>query len=376
LKENSVQPHDNGQLETILTEGVEKASESIKSDSLSILCRKPLLDEDCPEVSDIDLTVIYDKTEEYPERRTVDTKNGRVFVDLLWVPISQMLDSDRAATYKILPHLLLESDIVWLKSNTIKLIIDNIKVKAYDITVWQKRIHNQIIFGNAALEEAYKNLDFPPAAVFFVQTAHSYYLMGLADCLKISTMSILTKPITKVNLMAAAAGDNLERILKNNLFLETEPAGSLNALEKVYNIVNRRCNFQKPKGVTKRTLGHYTYSISSLEFDYRQMVIESLIAKGDYMNANFYLRFWAYSLSRCPVVLEEANKGNNPSFYVPFRPFNESIENYCPEILDHMKVIFGDVTLDEARESIKGTIRFKQLVIDKIQSMGLNLKNV
>jgi hypothetical protein len=376
LKGNSVQPYDSGHLETILTEGVEKASQSIKSDSLSILCRKPLLDEDSPEVSDIDLTVIYDKIEEYPERRTLDTKNGRVFVDLLWVPVSQLLDSDRAATYKILPHLLLESDNVWLKSNTIKLIIDNIKVKAYDITVWQKRIHNQIIFGNAALEEASKNLDFPPAAVFFVQTAHSYYLMGLADCLRISTMSILTKPITKVKLMAAATGDNLEKILKNNLFLETEPASSLDALEKVYNIVNQRCNFQKPKGVTKRTHGHYTYSISSLEFEYRQMVIESLIAKGDYMNANFYLRFWAYSLSRCPVVLEEANKGNNPSFYVPFRPFKESIENYCPEILDHMKVIFGNVTLDEARESIKGTIRFKQLVIDKIQSIGLDLKDV
>ncbi len=366
-----MQSNNHRHLESSLLEAVEKVSESIKTQSLSILCRKPLLDEDCQEVSDIDLTVIYDQIEEYPERMAVETVNGRVFVDILWVPISQMMDSKKAASYKILPHLLLESDNVWLKSNTIKSIIDNVKIKSYEITVWQKRIYNQVSFGNAALQEASNNLDFPPAALFFLQTAHSYYLMGLADCLKLSTMSILTKPITKVRHMAADTGDKLEVIMKSNLSLDIEPNCSLDTLKKVYYIVNERCNSQKPKGITKRTLGHYLYSISSLEFEYRQMVIESLIAKKDYMNANFYLRFWAYSLSRCPVVLGEANKGNNPSFYVPFRPFKESIVNYCPEILDHMKLIFGDITLDEARESIKGTVRFKQLVTDKIQSRGL-----
>jgi hypothetical protein len=369
-----MQPNNYRDLEASLLEAVEKVSESIKTQSLSILCRKPLLDEDCPEVSDIDLTVIYDQIEEYPERMVLETVNGRVFVDILWVPISQMIDSYKAASYKILPHLLLESDNVWLKSNTIKSIIDNVKVKSYEITVWQKRIYNQVSFGNAALQEASNNLDFPPAALFFLQTAHSYYLMGLADCLRLSTMSILTKPITKARSMAADTDDKIEHIIKTNLSLGVEPNSSLDALKKVYDTVNERCNSQRPKGVTKRTLGHYLYSISSLEFEYRRMVIESLIAKGDYMNANFYLRFWAYSLSRCPIVLAEANKGNNPSFYVPFRPFKESIVNYCPEILGHMKLIFGDITLDKARDSIKGTMRFKQLVTEKIQGRGISLR--
>jgi hypothetical protein len=376
MNENPTQPNDYRQLEATLLEGVEKVSESIKTESLGILYRKPLLDEDCPELSDIDLTVIYDKSEEYPERKTIDTKNGRVFVDLLWVPISQMLDSHTAASYKILPHLLLESENVWVKSNTIKSIIDNIKIRSYEIAIWQKRIYNQMIFGNAALKEASNNLDFPPAALFFLQTAHSYFLMGLADCLRHSTMSILTKPITKVRYMDADKDDKLEQIIKTNLSLEVEPNASLDELKKVYEMVNERCHSQSPKSVTKRTLGHYLYTLSSLEFEYRHMVIESLITKGDYMNANFYLRFWAYSLSRCPVVLEEANKGNNPSFYVPFRPFRESINNYCPEILDPMIVIFGNTTLDEVRESIKGTIKFKQLVTGKVEDRGISLKEI
>ena len=68
MNENPTQPNDYRPLKAILLEGVEKASESIKTESLGILYRKPLLDEDCPELSDIDLTVIYDKSEEYPER--------------------------------------------------------------------------------------------------------------------------------------------------------------------------------------------------------------------------------------------------------------------------------------------------------------------
>ncbi len=154
-------------------------------------------------------------------------------------------------------------------------------------------------------------------------------------------MSILTKPFSKVKGMTRAMDNKLEKMIKDNLSLESEPYCSLDALKKVHDKVNKRCDSQRPIGVTKRTLGHFLYSISSLEFEYRRMVIESLINKGDYMNANFYLRFWAYSISRCPVVLAESNKGNNPSFYVPFRPFKESIENYCPEILEDMEVIFG-----------------------------------
>jgi hypothetical protein len=92
------------------------------------------------------------------------------------------------------------------------------------------------------------------------------------------------------------------------------------------------------------------------------------------MNANFYIRFWAYSLSRCPVVLEEASKRKNPSFYIPFRSFKESIEAICPEIIDDMKVIMGEgITLSRAEESIKCTAIFRQLITDQIKNKGFNL---
>ena len=106
--------------------------------------------------------------------------------------------------------------------------------------------------------------------------------------------------------MATETGCDLEQPFKANLYLETKPSPSLKALKRIHDIVSSRCFAQKPPNVRFRTSGHYTYSISSLEFEYRQTVIEALISNGDYMNANFYLRFWAYSLSRCPIVLEEA----------------------------------------------------------------------
>ncbi len=124
-----------------------------------------------------------------------------------------------------------------------------------------------------------------------------------------------------------------------------------------------------------RAKGHFAYSISALELEYRELVANALIAKKDYPNANFYLRFWAYSLSRCPVVLEEAREGRKPSFYVPFEPFKKSVQAICPEILGDMKTIFGEkLTALEVEETIKGTILFKKLVCDKIQDSGLSLQ--
>ncbi len=358
-----------GHLEEGLWEAAVTASRLLDLNSLCVLCRKPILDEDCPDVSDVDLLAIYEMPEEHPERILVNCSLGHVFVDILWIPITTMLHSARAASYKILPHLLLESDIIWMRSDSIRHLVDQVKLNAYDKKIWEKRINSQISIGNAALKEAYRNLDFPSMTVFFLQTAHSYYLMALANYLKQSTMSLLTKPMTKLRRMATETGCNLEQLFKANLYLEIKPAPSLKALKRIHDIVSTRCSSQKPRSVTGRTRGHYTYSISSLEFEYRESVIKALIRNGDYMNANFYLRFWAYSLSRCPIVLEEDRQGKNPSFYVPYRPFKESIEATCPEIIDNMKVILGEeITPRKAEESIKGTTIFRQLITDHIQN--------
>jgi hypothetical protein len=374
MSKDLLRPDNYGNLEEGLWEAAITASRLLELNSLCVLCRKPILDEDCPDVSDVDLLAIYEMPEEHPERITVNCSLGRVFVDILWIPIASMFDSATAASYKILPHLLLESEIIWMRSDSIKHLVNQVKLNTYDKKIWEKRISSQISFGNAALKEAARNLDFPPMTVFFLQTAHSYYLMALANYLKRSTMSLLSKPMTKLRRMATETGCDLEQLFKANLFLETKPSPSLKALKRIHDLVSTRCSAQKPRSVTGRTRGHYTYSISSLEFEYRESVIEDLIRNGDFMNANFCLRFWAYGLSRCPIVLEEARQGKKPSFYVPYRSFKESVEGTCPEIIDDMKVILGEeITQRKAEESIKGTTIFRQLIIDHIQNKGFHL---
>ena len=349
-----------------------KASRVIEPNSLAILHRSPLLDEDCPEVSDVDLLSIWRGPEESPERITVEGAHRRVFVDILWIPVSAMLEASEAASYKILPHLLLESEIVWMRSDSIGQVIDQIKKRAYEKEVWERRIGHQIGFGDAALEEARKNLNFPPAALFFLQTAHSYYVTALADCLKLSTMSLLTRPITKVRRMGDETGCGLEELLRANLHLDSEP--SLAALGRVYNSVSARCGKGQLLGVRGRTRGHFAYTISPLELEYRMSVAEAMMRRGDRANSNFYVRFWAYSLSRCPVVLEESRRGRNPSFYVPFGAFRESVQAACPEIFDDMQTILGaDVTYSQARESIEGTVAFRRLVKDQITGRGIGV---
>ena len=371
----SLTAENRGLFETALFEAAKKASSLLEPRSLGVLFRKPLLDEDCPEVSDVDLISIWEGPEEFPERVTVDGQMGRVYVDVLWIPVSKMVDSLEAASYKVLPHLLLEYEPVWLRSEPVRDLIDSIKLSVYDKVVWEHRIRHQIGFGDAALEESRKNLDFPSASLFFLQTAHSYYITALADCLKRSTMSLLTRPVTKLEHMAAEANCELEPLLRANLHLDVDPSPSLAALRRVYDSVRLRCVGRQLSGVSMRAKGHFAYSISALELEYRELVANALITKKDYPNANFYLRFWAYSLSRCPVVLEEAREGRKPSFYVPFEPFQKSVQATCPEILVDMKTIFGEkVTVLEVEESIKGTTLFKNLVSYEIQDRGLSLQ--
>jgi hypothetical protein len=370
----------NGKQEADLREAVEKASILLKPAALGILCRKPLVDPDLPEVSDIDLLAIWDKPDEYVERLMVMGSSGRTFVDVLWIPAAAMLDPETAASYRMLPHLLMESDVVWMRSATVKTMIDRITLSIRDKTVWERRLGNLIGFGDAAFLESSRNLDFPPASLFFLQMASSYYMIALADCHEQSVMSLMNRPMVKLRNMAATCSCGLEELLISNLHLDVDPAGSLDALKKLHTTVNARCATRQLRGVNARTRGHYTYSISPLELEFRETVAAALIRNGDRPNANYYLRFWAYSLSRCPVVLEEADNGRKPSFYVPFRPLKESLQTACPEIIDDLALILGgNMTRAETEESIRGTADFRKLIVDQVEMRGFDLdarKNV
>src|SRR5580698_5826151 len=177
-------PGDPGYSEAELRDAARKASRILEPNSLSVLCRKPLQDGDCPEVADVDLLAIWERPDELPERITVQGSLGRVFVDILWIPASGLLDPAEAAGYMMLPHLLSESEPVWSRSGLIDSMVENVKLRMYEKAVWERRIGEQINFGDAALREASANMDFPPAALFFLQTAHAYYITALADCLK------------------------------------------------------------------------------------------------------------------------------------------------------------------------------------------------
>jgi len=350
---------------------VGKAVDVLKPSSLCVLSRRPLTDEDCPEVPEIDLLSVWDRTEEYPQRMAVSTSLGRVYADILWVPVSAIIDPLEAAGYRMLPHLFVESEMAWSKSGFVGPLIDEIRTKAYEKTIWEKRLGSQLAFGDSALQEAKRNLGFPPGALFFLQTAHAYYMTALGDAIRESVTSMMTKPMTKLRRMYAVVDGDLEEMLLANLHLDSEPFPSLTALKRVHEAVSARCNLRLARGISERTRGHYEYSLSSLELEYRLAVAEALSRRGDVANANFYLRFWAYSLARCPVVFEEAKGGRNPSFYVPFGPLEESLSEACPEIIEPVGLILGDVSRGEVEESLRGTALFREIVAEKIMEKGL-----
>lgn len=374
MSNNSVAPNSNeGGLETSLREALHKVSSSLKSNSLGVLCRKPLIDQDYPEVSDVDITAIWDQPEEYPERLVVTGPLCRIFVDVLWIPLSVMVDPVKAACYRTLPHLLLESETVWWRSDTMKRLVNLIKFHAYDKAVWEHRLRSHIQFGDAAFEEAVRNINFPQATLFFLQAAHSLYLIALADCMKRSVINLRTRPMAKLIQMTSETGSWLEEMFVRDLHLRTNPSPLLKALRRVYDVVAAKCQGQPVRGMSLRTGGHYSYTLSPLELEYRENVALAMMRGGDYVSATFYIRFWAYCLSRCPIVLEEAIHGENPSFYVPSQPLKRSLETICPEIIDDLRLILGgEVTRVGAEASVRETSNFKKLVVEQIRKRGLD----
>jgi len=366
-------PAAHGYSEEGLWQVAVKAAGLLDHSALSVRCRRPLIDGDCPEVADADLVAIWDRFDELPERTTVDGPGGRVFVDVLWIPASALIDPGDAAGYMMLPHLLSESEEVSTRPGPVGAMVENVLRSMYERSIWERRIGGQLNFGDAALAEASRNMNFPPAVLFFLQAAHSYYMTALADCLKMSVMSLLTRPITKLRRMSEETGCGLEALLRANLRLEGDPSASLQALRRVHEAVVAHGSPRQVRSLGGRASGHYIYSISPLELEYREAVAAALARRADHANANFFLRFWAYSLSRCPVVLEEAREGREVSFYVPFKPFKESILASCPEILDDMKTIFGgELSASEAQASVEGTEAFRGLVAEQIRLSGLS----
>jgi hypothetical protein len=369
-----VTPQGRGYSEEELWQVAVKAAGLLDPSPLSVRCRSPLLDADCPEVADADLVAIWDRPDELPQRSTVDGPLGRVFVDILWIPASALLDPGDAAGYMMLPHLLSESEEVSTRPGPVGPMIENVLLNMHERGAWERRIGEQLNFGDAALTEASRNMDFPPAVLFFLQTAHAYYMTALADSLRTSVMSLLTRPMAKLRRMSQETGCGLEGLLRANLHLGGDPSESILALRRVHGAVSARGGTRLARSLGARVWGHYLYSISPLELEYREAVAGALASRGDYANANFFLRFWAYSLSRCPVVLEDASKGREVSFYVPLRPFKESVAAACPEILEDMRTIFGgDVAPAAAGESLAGTREFRRLVAEQIQGRGLRL---
>jgi hypothetical protein len=356
----------------MLKEAVALATEQLKPSSLGVLSRVPLMDDDCPEVPEVDILSVWSGEEELPQRLTVDARGRRVYVDILRVPVSRMIDPAEAAGYRMLPLLLRESEIVWSEVGFLGLLIDRIKSKAYEKVVWEKRLGSQLSFGDSALRESSRNLSYPAGALFFLQTAYAYYMIALADALKSSATSLMTKPLTKLKRMDAVTGLNLSGALVSNLYLEAEPGESVNALTRIHKAVATRYGSHSVAGMSAMTRGHYDYSLSQVELEFRLAVASALINRGDIYNAHFYLRFWAYSLARCPIVLMEATRGLDPTFYVPFRPLRESLAEACPEILEDVTLVLGGgVTRNRVEDGLGAASHFRKQVIKKIIEKGL-----
>ncbi|MGA2666301.1 MAG: hypothetical protein ABSF83_15295 [Nitrososphaerales archaeon] len=360
-------------LEAGLLEAVSKAPRLLGRDSLYLLHRTPIVDEGCQEVSDVDLVSIWRRPDERPERLAVETAIGRVLVDVLWIPASELLDPLAAAGYMMLPHLLLESRAVSPPSGPLASMVENVKRCARERGPWGRRLGEQVGFGDAALREASRNPDFPPAALFYLQTARSYYAMALADARRRGVMGLLTRPMARLRAASSPADAiDLEGAFGVGLNLEGDASPSLDALTRVHRAAAARGSASLARSLGERVSGHYLYSISPLELEYRKAVAGALIRRGENAEANLYLRFWAYSVSRCPVVLDEARSGRKTSFYVPSRTFRESMLASCPEALDDLATIMGgDPAAVDLRAAVDGTQAFRALALESIREAGL-----
>ncbi len=132
-----------------------------------------------------------------------------------------------------------------------------------------------------------------------------------------------------------------------------------------------------PHAMRAVTRAEYAYTLDGRELEWRIQVAEEMADEGFPEAALYYLRFWAYSLARIPMVWQSALEGKDIPFLRPERRVKLALQELCPDVLEHLRTILGgEVPLDQVHSGLENSIKWRALAVGPARSRGTHPQDV
>jgi hypothetical protein len=246
----------------------------------------------------------------------------------------------------------------------------------YQPHIQAQRIASFLHMGYLTVREIGITWDFPALARFWLQMAYAACAAAICDGIGGLCPNVYTRPFGCVEQIELGAGRSLRPLLVTTLRLDSDPLDLVDPVRRIHRAVSR---FREPDWcptMPAATRAEYRYFISGDELDWRIGVAREMVERGDPAAAVWYLRFWAYSLARIPIVWNRAQEGVSVSFLRPDRAVGPDLERHCPDILDDIAYVLGDerpVTSADVNDSLEQLYRLRDWACQFLNKRGLQL---
>lgn len=314
----------------------------------AIFARQPLIDPSLPHSSDVDLLVFANVPALLPERLWPPAPLPPI--DLIWLPENLLNDPGRLAAWGLIAHRLALSQSASDPSGTARAAAATVRERLRLPTVQAARIGGFLEMGYATVREVGVTWDFPALALLWLQIAWCSLLAAASDAAGALVPNVYTRPFDALERLADGAGGAHAALCAfvPHLAIETSPVEALiAATERLH--ANVSAAFPEPawpEAYRADTRYEYRYYRCARELQGRLAVAREMLDRGRPGAAVVYLRFWAYSLARIPLVHRCAEENVDTAFGRPVRPMRLDLESVCPQILEDLALVLGGAALD------------------------------
>jgi hypothetical protein len=310
----------------------------------AICAREPLIDLETPKTADLDLLVFADVDALLPERLVLDPHRfAHNRIDLIWLPVASLDDPMALAGNGLVAHRLASSRLVHARdAQGMEEKIAAVHTRLFDPIPQHQRLTGFCEMGFLAVREVGVTWDFPAMALFWLHMAHAACIAVILDAGHGFCPNVYTRPMGYVRKATALLQVDLEEPFRRALFLETPLEALIERVRRVHALVDKQ--FPEPAwpvAMRATTRYEYRYFRDRAELDWRIAAAQEMADRGDLAAAVFYLRFWAYSLARLPMVHQRALEGQDVSFVRPERAIRPELERLCPYILEDLSEILA-----------------------------------
>jgi len=343
----------------------------------AVLVRTPIAEPLSPSTSDVDLLVFGQVDDLCPQRLFLsDRLSSRAVVDVTWYPVTSLGDPPFLARAGLVAHRLLSSVPVFDPTGRAGAQREVVRELMYQPHIQAQRIASFLHMGYLTVREIGITWNFPALARFWLQMAYAACVAAICDGIGGLCPNVYTRPFGYVEHIERDAGTSLRQPLVTTLGLDSDPLDLIDPLRRIHRVVSR---FREPDwspNMPAATRAEYRYFVSGDELDWRMGVAREMVERGDSAAAVWYLRFWAYSLARIPIVWNRAQEGLSVSFLRPERAVRPDLERHCPDILDDFAYVLGGerpVTPADVNDSLAELHRLRDWTVQFLSRRGLQV---